>query len=134
MVSRLAAWRKEGGLCLVRFGFLLLPASTYRSGPKVFTFLANVDDSDQPYAVYIPDQFDPNPRNFRSCVRATALFASFTLSLSCCPPATYNFGPDESSPTWGRTTSDRLDRECLTNRLAKPPEKLGHQVSLKLAA
>jgi hypothetical protein len=25
-----------------------------------------------------------NPRNFRSCGRATALFASFTLSLSFC--------------------------------------------------
>jgi hypothetical protein len=25
-----------------------------------------------------------NPRNFRSCGRATALFASFTLSLSLC--------------------------------------------------
>ena len=25
-----------------------------------------------------------NPRNFRSCGRATALFAAFTLSLSCC--------------------------------------------------
>src|ERR1035438_10318740 len=25
-----------------------------------------------------------NPRNFRSCGRATALFPSFTLSLSCC--------------------------------------------------
>jgi hypothetical protein len=28
-----------------------------------------------------------NPRNFRSCGRATALFASFTLSLSFCDEA-----------------------------------------------
>jgi hypothetical protein len=68
---------------VLRFGFLLLPASTYRSGPKVFAFLSNVDDSHQPYAAYIPDQVDPNPRNFRllrSCHR-TLRFIHLELEL-----------------------------------------------------
>jgi len=32
---------------------------TYTPGPQVFTFWSNVDDSDQPYAVYVPKGFDP---------------------------------------------------------------------------
>ena len=44
---------------MLRVAFLLLLASTYAPGPQVLTFLSDVDDSDQPYAVYIPNQFDP---------------------------------------------------------------------------
>lgn len=34
-------------------------AETYPTGPQVVTFWSNADDSDQPYAVYIPKSFDP---------------------------------------------------------------------------
>jgi len=42
---------------------LLLAASAlaqvYRPGPQVLTFFSGVDDSDQPYALYLPRNYDP---------------------------------------------------------------------------
>jgi hypothetical protein len=38
----------------------------------------------QPEFIALEGRSVLNPRNFRSCGRATALFASFTLSLSFC--------------------------------------------------
>ena len=34
-------------------------AQLYRSGPQVVTFFSQVDDSDQPYGLYLPKNFDP---------------------------------------------------------------------------
>ena len=49
-----------------RIAFAALPlalttlvAQTFRAGPQVATFRSGVDDSDQPYAVYLPKSFDP---------------------------------------------------------------------------
>lgn len=34
-------------------------AQAIQTGPQVLTFFSNVDDSDQPYALYVPRHFDP---------------------------------------------------------------------------
>ncbi len=39
-------------LCL--FGLVLLTLGTACAQPQVFTYFSSVDDSDQPYAVYVP--------------------------------------------------------------------------------
>lgn len=49
------------------FAFLLLPDSraesqTLPSGPQVLSFFSDVDDSDQPYAVYVPKAYDPSKK------------------------------------------------------------------------
>lgn len=36
------------------------PAQVYTPGPQVLTFLSDVDDTDQPYGLYLPKQFDPS--------------------------------------------------------------------------
>jgi poly(3-hydroxybutyrate) depolymerase len=36
-----------------------LVAQTFTPGPRVATFHSGIDDSDQPYALYLPKQFDP---------------------------------------------------------------------------
>lgn len=45
---------------------LLLPASgraqVYAPGPQVTTFFSDVDDSDQPYGLYVPKNFDPRKK------------------------------------------------------------------------
>src|SRR3954451_14369458 len=33
-------------------------AQVYVPGPQVLTFLSDVDDTDQPYALYVPKQYD----------------------------------------------------------------------------
>ena len=51
-----AAW-------LLPFLFLAaLWAQGYPPGPQVLTFWSNVDDSDQPYGIYIPDHFDSSKK------------------------------------------------------------------------
>lgn len=37
---------------------LPLTAQTYHSGPQVLTFLSSIDDSDQPYAIYLPKDLE----------------------------------------------------------------------------
>jgi len=37
----------------------LLPAQLLTPGPQVTVFLSDVDDTDQPYGLYLPKQFDP---------------------------------------------------------------------------
>ncbi|HWQ54682.1 MAG TPA: dienelactone hydrolase family protein [Bryobacteraceae bacterium] len=39
-----------------------LAAQIVTPGPQVLTFLSSVDDSDQPYAIYVPKPFDPARR------------------------------------------------------------------------
>jgi predicted peptidase len=34
-------------------------AQVYAPGPQVLTFLSDVDDTDQPYAIYVPTQYSP---------------------------------------------------------------------------
>src|SRR5881628_2569882 len=40
----------------------LASAQVYIPGPQVLTFLSDVDDSDQPYALYLPKSFDPGKK------------------------------------------------------------------------
>src|SRR4051795_12769231 len=37
-------------------------AQVYTPGPQVLTFLSDVDDTDQPYALYVPKHFDPQKK------------------------------------------------------------------------
>ena len=48
----------------IAFSFMtcLLTAQTYQPGPQVLTFLSDIDDSNQPYAIYVPDHYDPAKR------------------------------------------------------------------------
>jgi predicted peptidase len=43
-------------VCLLIAGASL--AQVFVSGPQVLTFLSDVDDTDQPYAIYVPKQYD----------------------------------------------------------------------------
>lgn len=47
-------------LLLVLAGAVQLSAQVYPAGPQVVTFFSSVDDSDQPYALYVPRRFDPS--------------------------------------------------------------------------
>lgn len=47
--------RRFLSLCLL----LAASAQAYPPGPQVLTFFSEVDDSDQPYALYLPRTFDP---------------------------------------------------------------------------
>src|SRR5579883_774099 len=44
---------------VLALGSLLL-AQSYRPGPQVLTFFSEVDDTDQPYALYLPQDYDQN--------------------------------------------------------------------------
>src|SRR5690349_13068981 len=33
-------------------------AEFYKAGPQVLTFFSDIDDSDQPYAIYVPQAYD----------------------------------------------------------------------------
>ena len=37
---------------------VILLAQTYQPGPQVFTYHSDIDDSDQPYAIYVPNHYD----------------------------------------------------------------------------
>ena len=37
-----------------------LPAQSYSTGPQAVTFASEVDDTDQPYGLYVPKNFDPS--------------------------------------------------------------------------
>jgi|YNPMSStandDraft_1061717.scaffolds.fasta_scaffold00775_6 fermentation-respiration switch protein FrsA (DUF1100 family) len=51
MAERLAIW--------LAVATATLAAQLYPPGPQVLTFLSDADDSDQPYALYLPGNFDP---------------------------------------------------------------------------
>jgi poly(3-hydroxybutyrate) depolymerase len=38
------------------------PAQTLKPGPQVLTFFSEVDDTDQPYAIYLPKDFNPRKK------------------------------------------------------------------------
>ncbi len=40
----------------------VLAAQTYTPGPQTLTFVSSVDDSEQPYALYLPKSFDPQKK------------------------------------------------------------------------
>src|ERR1039457_2985188 len=40
----------------------ILVAQTVATGPRVATFHSAIDNSDQPYALYLPRQFDPSKK------------------------------------------------------------------------
>jgi poly(3-hydroxybutyrate) depolymerase len=41
---------------------LVATAQTFAPGPQVVTFLSDVDDTDQPYALYVPRQYSPEKK------------------------------------------------------------------------
>src|SRR4051794_8834255 len=49
----------RSGLCLIA---LALTAQTIATGLQVLTFFSDVDDSDQPYAIYVPQDYTPGRR------------------------------------------------------------------------
>jgi pimeloyl-ACP methyl ester carboxylesterase len=49
---------RNGLASLLLFCATFSPAQTFAPGPQVLTFLSDVDDSDQPYALYLPKNFD----------------------------------------------------------------------------
>jgi pimeloyl-ACP methyl ester carboxylesterase len=63
MVWRLARGRPAGDESVTQRAALILlgsalTAQVYPPGPQVVTFFSDVDDSDQPYALYVPKHFD----------------------------------------------------------------------------
>lgn len=38
------------------------PAQTLKPGPQVLTFFSDVDDTEQPYAIYLPKEFNPHKK------------------------------------------------------------------------
>lgn len=46
--------------CLLFLLLPALPAQVYAPGPQVLTFFSAIDDSDQPYGLYLPPEFDPS--------------------------------------------------------------------------
>ncbi|HLF62537.1 MAG TPA: prolyl oligopeptidase family serine peptidase [Saprospiraceae bacterium] len=45
-------------LCMMIGGAFTLPAQTLPPGPQVLTFFSDLDDTEQPYSVYIPQNYD----------------------------------------------------------------------------
>ncbi len=60
--------KKWNGIFLLILSTILLLNSTdsfaqrYKSGPQDMTFLSSVDESNQPYAIYIPENFDESKK------------------------------------------------------------------------
>ncbi len=52
----------------------------YTSGPQVLTFLSGIDDSDQPYALYLPKKFDKTKR-YPLVVMLHGAFSNHRLAL-----------------------------------------------------
>lgn len=51
--------KKAAACALALLACFIAAAQTYTTGPQVLTFFSDVDDSDQPYALYLPKSFDP---------------------------------------------------------------------------
>src|SRR5262245_55639242 len=53
-------------LCVITLALLAATAAfscpQTRPGPQVWTFFSDVDDSDQPYALYVPPGFNPKKK------------------------------------------------------------------------
>ncbi len=49
-----------GGLCMIGHHEIL--AQKLESGPQVLTIFSNVDDSEQPYGLYLPKHFNPSKK------------------------------------------------------------------------
>lgn len=59
---------------------LLAVAEVYTPGPQVLTFRSDVDDTDQPYALYIPKHYDAQ-KKYPLVVSLHAAFANHRLNL-----------------------------------------------------
>ena len=55
-------------------------AQTYAPGPQVVTFWSNVDDSDQPYGLYLPKNFDP-AKQYPLVISLHGAFSNHRLNL-----------------------------------------------------
>lgn len=49
-------------LAALSFGGRVLSAQTYPTGPQVLTFFSDVDDTDQPYALYLPKDYNASKK------------------------------------------------------------------------
>jgi pimeloyl-ACP methyl ester carboxylesterase len=73
-------------VCLRRacFAVVALLATAYaqalKSGPQVLTFYSAIDDSDQPYAIYLPRNFDP-ARRYPLVVSLHGAYSNHRLNL-----------------------------------------------------
>src|SRR3954468_21947285 len=59
---------------------LLAVAQVYTSGPQVLTFFSDVDDTDQPYAIYIPKHYDAQ-KKYPLVVSLHGAFSNHRLNL-----------------------------------------------------
>lgn len=55
-------------------------AQIYTPGPQVLTFLSNIDDTDQPYAIYLPKSYDP-ARKYPLVVSLHGAYSNHRLNL-----------------------------------------------------
>lgn len=67
-------------LIFVSFLGLQSQAQKYSSGPQVLSFHSNVDDTDQPYAIYLPENFDEN-KNYPFVVMLHGAGSNHRLAL-----------------------------------------------------
>lgn len=57
-----------------------LPAQSYAAGPKAVTFASGVDDTDQPYGLYVPKSFDPS-RKYPLVIMLHDVYSNHRLAL-----------------------------------------------------
>jgi len=71
-------WLDSYAACL--FFAATLVAQSYPPGPQVLTFWSSVDDSDQPYAVYVPQHFDP-AKKYQLVISLHGAYSTHRLNL-----------------------------------------------------
>lgn len=78
-MKKLFAYLLLAVLALTAFTYSL-QAQRYKSGPQDFTFFSSVDESNQPYAIYLPEDFDET-KNYPLVVFLHGAFSNHRLGL-----------------------------------------------------
>jgi hypothetical protein len=89
-----------------------LPAQTLPAGPQVLSFYSPVDDTDQPYAIYIPDGYDP-ARPWPLVVSLHGAFSNHRVNLR----RVFGQGNREGEPTPRRCATSP---PCLPSPFSSP--------------